>query len=282
VCMLMQHKDHMHRWVDSLPTSSFVIQIGANDHRASLQTASGNQDIVPYAISRGWHALLLEPVPSLHDALAARYSGLARVRTRQAAICPSEVDGNRTICDHSRTKLLHYVETSNATGNWGSQEADARCIREHGAHHYLLEIASFSIRQLMRTQGQPFTPGTCRRCSQTLNHTLPPSCLRHVVWKNTRNTPVPCACLGRLVRNSPPVDLLFVDAEGYDDFVLHEFPLAEQRPTRVVFEGKHLGVERFESISRWLRSFGYECLEVVEGAATKCSSITGTSIWRQR
>jgi hypothetical protein len=267
----------MRKWVADMPKSSFVLQIGANDHEAA--GASGQQDIVPYVISLGWHALLLEPVPYLHTKLTTRYARNPRVRTQQAAICPPDTS-RVSKCNRSRTAVLYYVETSNATGNWGSDEADPRCILDNPDHHHLLEVASFSVQQLLRTQGQWYTPHACRMCSQQLQHTLPASCLRHVVWKNVKDLRVPCACLNRIVRVNQPIDLLFVDAEGYDDTILYEFPFAQHQPTRVVFEPKHLGPKRFGDLVRYLRRYGYECSDVLRGAHS-CRQSIGTSVWHR-
>tara|TARA_Y100000741_G_scaffold365242_1_gene361293 strand:+ start:9242 stop:10060 length:819 start_codon:yes stop_codon:yes gene_type:complete len=260
-----------------MPKTSFVLQIGANDHEAV--GASGRQDIVPYVISLGWHALLLEPVPYLHARLTAKYAGNPRVRTQQAAICPPGTP-NVFKCNRNRTAVLYYVETTNITGNWGSDEADPRCILDNPDHHYLLEVASFSVQQLLRTQGQWHTPYACKMCSQRLQRKLPSSCLRHVVWKNVKDLHVPCACLKRVVRMNQHIDLLFIDAEGYDDIILREFPFAQQQPTRVVFEPKHLGPTRFADIAHYLRGYGYECADMIRDSRM-CRQSVGTSVWQR-
>ena len=93
---------------------------------------------------------------------------------------------------------------------------------------------------------------------------------------------VPCACLDQEL-NLPRrqrVDLLFVDAEGYDDSVVRAFPFWRALPTRIVFEAVHLGLERFESLARLLRESGYECVgSGGGGGGGSCSHLEHTSTW---
>lgn len=70
-----------------------------------------------------------------------------------------------------------------------------------------------------------------------------------------------CVCLSAVLPELGPAQeltLLFVDAEGYDDRVLSQFPFSSVRVARVVFEGVHLKRPAFEATAALLQSHGFE------------------------
>ena len=76
------------------PSSSFVMQIGANTHEAASQRGDPYDNAVKLAIARGWKALLVEPAPQSFGLLRSRY------RTAAFALCSSHAasaneDGGR-------------------------------------------------------------------------------------------------------------------------------------------------------------------------------------------
>lgn len=253
----------MLNWINTLNSTSFAIQIGANDH--SNIGFSGAQDVIPLTISKGWNVTLIEPVPYLFSKLHEKYKDNTRVQILQKAICPR--NGN------AMSSKFYYVDASNRTGNWGTDESDARCITATKNNHYLLEIGSFSVKQLLRTQGQHYTPNACRKCSEIVGRHLPTSCLKHVVWRNVRHMTVDCVNFTRLLHNATKIDLLFIDAEGYDDEVLYSYPFETLKPTRIVFEPKHMSLLRFNKIEHYLKRLNYKEI--------KCVRHSGTCIYKK-
>jgi hypothetical protein len=234
-------------WLASRPNTSFVVQIGANDHGEG--GVSARQDLVMRCIRHGWKALLFEPVPHIYVRLEARYRVSRRVRTRSMAICPQQPKARclnaklktvggarsrgavRTCFERARaikpwgspqclntTLTMAYLDVTNATGNWGSDHADARCITGNGRrgarYHFLLELSSFSIDHPLKHYGPGIAPATCMDCSKKFGRKLPYSCLSEVVKRNLRFVEVECACLSDELAGERRVDLLFVDAEG--------------------------------------------------------------------
>ena len=92
---------------------------------------------------------------------------------------------------------------------------------------------------------------------------MPSDCMHNVIVKNLKATSVRCLCsldLGILLRRDNRLSLLMIDAEGYDDAVLLQFPFEAVRPARILFEAHHLGSRRFYRLARYLRTWGYEML----------------------
>ena len=274
------------KWIRTRPRGSVVVQVGANDH--SEAGVSGGQDVVPECIARGWRALLLEPVPELHNSLARRYRhNRQRVRTLNAAICPPNPTAKTRgrSCTSLNTSMWH-IETTNTTGNWGSNDSDVRCITENHPrgtrYHYLLELTSFTAAHLLKHFGPGFSPSTCMDCSLNLHRPMPFDCMRNIVWKNLRQLPVACACFERELGSETSVDLLFVDAEGHDDHVLASYPFNSHPPQRLVFEPKHISARRFHVLARRLNHLGYQCLdELREGLNCSARAHLGTSSWHR-
>ena len=280
-------------WVRLLPAESAkVLQVGANDHGEGGGRSS-RQDVVQLAITLGWRALLIEPTSWAYTRLAAKYSANASIRTLQAAVCPYHPSKAQAAVGHGphgcydAASTFFYVDTSNATGNWGSNMSDARCVTSVrlDAFHWALEVGSFSKQHLLmhQTNMLSFTPGTCRTCSKLLGRAMPHNCLSKFISGNLRSTSVPCACLQHELALLGTPSLLFVDAEGHDDDVIGRYPFHSHPPWRVVWEPKWMSEVRCRAAGRRLRSHGYVCLEQMQTQNSTvdlgCSCRGGTSTW---
>ena len=253
-------------WIKDLdPRAASLFQVGANIHEATTYV---QEDPAPMAVARGWAATLLEPMPDIFAKLERRYTPRPpRLKLVNAAVCGS--------CG-SAPLQMHSIDLTNATGNWGTNDSDARCLaanagpetckpRCEGASHWTSEIASLDrthVTNHNRLFG--YGPTQCRRCAERLERPLPNNCMRNVISKNIKVTNVRCFCtlteLNPHPRRGDHLSLLMVDAEGFDDSVLYQFPFAIIRPARVLFEANHLGARRFYRLARHLRAWGYEML----------------------
>ena len=253
-------------WVQALdPRAASLFQIGANIHEA---TTYAQDDPAPLAVARGWEATLLEPMPDIFAKLERRYTPRpSRVELVNAAVCDA--------CGSAPLRM-YSVDLTNATGNWGSNDSDTRCLaanagpetcipRCEGASHWTSEIASLDRAHLAKHNRLfGYGPNQCRRCAQRLERPMPSDCMRNVILKNIKATNVRCFCVAteleaRLRRNQ--LSLLMIDAEGYDDAVVLQFPFAIVRPARILFEANHLASRRFYRLARYLREWGYEMLD---------------------
>lgn len=253
-------------WIRALdPHAASLVQIGANIHEA---TTYDQADPAPLAVARGWAATLLEPMPDIFATLERRYTPRPpRVALINAAVCDA--------CG-SAPLQMHSIDLTNATGNWGSNDSDARCLaanagpekcrpRCEGASHWTSEIASLDRAHVER-HNRLFAYGAnqCKRCAERLERPMPSNCMRNVIAKNLKATSVRCFCttteLKPLLRFGTRLSLLMIDAEGYDDAVLHQFPFEAIRPARILFEANHMRTHRFYRLARYLRTWGYEML----------------------
>lgn len=75
---------------------------------------------------------------------------------------------------------------------------------------------------------------------------------------------VPCCSFDTLwqAHHLPRLDLLHVDAEGYDDQILAQIDLAQLRPTVVLYEHKHLDAARRETVIDRFAAHGYRVLDL--------------------
>ena len=253
-------------WVGALnPRAASLFQIGANIHEA---TSYAQEDPAPLAVKRGWAATLLEPMPDIFAKLERRYTPRPpRVELLNAAVCDA--------CE-SAPLQMYSVDLTNATGNWGTNDSDTRCLaanagpeacvpRCEGASHWTSEIASLDRAHVTKhNRFFAYGPTQCRRCAQRLERPMPSDCMRNVIVKNVKATDVRCFCaateLGKRLRRGSRLSLLMVDAEGHDDAVLYQFPFATIRPARVLFEAHHLRPRRFYRLAQHLRAWGYEML----------------------
>jgi hypothetical protein len=186
-----------------------MVQVGANDHTIHY----GNLDPGPYCVKHGWRALLIEPVPTLFANLYNQYKAHAeqhdRTRLLNAAVC------NRSCVAENRT--FWSVDTSNATGNWGSNRSDARCAKAAGAG-WVSEIASLNQWHLFAmARNLQYSQSKCDKCGRRLGKPMPPDCLSRVIPDNMVTHSVMCTCLDAELRDEKSVTLLMIDTEGYGE-----------------------------------------------------------------
>jgi len=249
------------RWIAALdPRAASLFQIGANIHEA---TTYAQDDPAPLAVARGWAATLLEPMPDIFARLERRYTPRPpRVELVNAAVCDA--------CG-SAPLQMYSIDLTNATGNWGTNDSDARCLaanagseacipRCEGASHWTSEIASLDRAHVERhNRFFAHGPNQCRRCAARLERPMPSDCMRNVIVRNLKATNVRCFCTTTEL-GPRHLSLLMIDAEGFDDAVLFQFPFEAVRPARVIFEAQHLQPRRFYRLARYLRAWGYEML----------------------
>ena len=215
-----------------------VLQVGANSHGTSIAHA---HDPVPFLISHGWSAMLIEPQPQAAAALRDRYSGQQSVNVRQEAVCESAA---------ARWTTLWLI---NVSKTFGANHSDARCLGDLSA---ISGTASLSRRQVTQFQRfYRFTPSQCAKCAQQLGRPLPPSCMSRVYLDNLENISVPCAQLSTIT--AAPVEALVVDAEGQDaDIVRRYLDLAGSTPRAIVYEHAHLRRSTRASLAERLTAAG--------------------------
>jgi FkbM family methyltransferase len=75
-----------------------------------------------------------------------------------------------------------------------------------------------------------------------------------------RETTVPCVTFDDILRHLPSehIDLLQIDTEGADAFILSLFPFDRIQPSIVHWEVKHLSTSEREDCLHWLSRFGYQ------------------------
>lgn len=244
------------KWLHEVNSeTALMVQVGANDHRDNYH----NPDPGPRAVRRGWRALLFEPVPAIFASLRHSYANSTRVRMVNAAVCPAGKSRRRgeplAACER-RNHTMWSVDASNRTGNWGSENADGRCI--DAAAPWVREIASLSKEHV---KGMQFflanRSDKCNKCARSLRRPLPPTCMSRVISDNLAPLLVPCACLRDELASESTVDLLMVDAEGYDLEVLKTFPFDAVRTRRVVYETLHMSPSAIRAAAALMMRAGF-------------------------
>ena len=203
-----------------------VVQVGANTHSASY---AFSHDPVPYMISHGWSATLIEPQPQHVAKLRERYSSNSAVAVRAEAVCTDMTQTSTT---------LWYINTTSKS--FGANHSDVRCLGDLGA---ISGTASLTRRQVLTHQRHyKYTPSQCAACAQRLGHPLPPTCMARVYLDNVENASVPCMQLSTL-SIAHPTDVLVVDAEGHDADIVMRFLdelMGSALPHALVYEHAHL------------------------------------------
>ena len=172
---------------------------------------------------------------------------------------------------------MWYVDTTNATGNWGSNHSDARCLSNSGYFGWVEEIASLDKKRVFKSssylQHSRNSAKRCAACSQELGRPLPSNCLAKMIHRNIRRVNVHCFCMGqeqektlRLRGQEKAVTLLIVDAEGFDLNVLQQYPFGRLPTWRVVFEAKHMSRQSFKTAAELLGNHSYRHVTGSHGA----------------
>ena len=128
-------------------------------------------------------------MPTTFERLRARYAQNASVRTLNV-ICA------RACAKHEGAVEFWGLDTSNATGLWGSQHADARCVVGDPDVGWATEISSLSLAFISsQLRGGKFTTlpqaRPCARCAERLGKHLDANCMRGIK-QALRSVRVPC------------------------------------------------------------------------------------------
>mmetsp|Transcript_8826 Transcript_8826/g.19661 ORF Transcript_8826/g.19661 Transcript_8826/m.19661 type:complete len:290 (-) Transcript_8826:205-1074(-) len=246
-------------WVQRMDTAArpLLLQVGANVH---ADTSYENADPGPLCARLGWASVLLEPIPHLFEQLRQRYADSPHIMPRRAAVCDS--------CAQREARMW-LVDLTNASGRWGSNDSDPRCLGPKAA--WLTEVASLSRKHVERHAstfyGAEYTRGMCAECAVQQGRPLPADCLRNVVLQNLREVSVPCFCLRDEVPQLGSVALLLLDAEGRDYSILQQYPFAAVPTARVIFEAAHMSSTQFHAAGALLRAHGFLWVEGRLGAS---------------
>ena len=252
-----------------------VVQIGANDH--GYTSRGRNNDPVPSLIRAGWHALLYEPMPAVYRRLQARYEGNGAVRCVNAAAGASTSDG--------ATLAFYGVDFTNATGNWGSATADARCAEGEKEVAWVAEIfADVRARRppprlgLSRAEGAVRALQPAARPSARRQLHARPDLLEHAGGARAPRVDARSAARrsegDACPANLSALPLLVVDAEGSDHNVLAAFPFDAVPVWRVVFEANRIGPQSFRQAVETLRGHGFYHVRGAQGAQSEWQHAT--------
>ena len=239
------------RTVETAYARRLVVQLGANDHTEQCRWPRCH-DPVPGLISRGWQALLFEPLPWAVAELRRRHRRSRAVRVHHSAVCAEASDSG------SSTTL--WWLNGSSTLSFGANESDVRCLNKAARY----ELASLSRAHVVRHQRlYRYTPYQCKICGEQLGRALPPNCMSRVVEDNLESTSVPCSNFtealadygldGRLI----PPHLLICDVEGADERVIaHYFRTVGLPPQVLIYEHTHLLPQVKARLAAFLRCFG--------------------------
>ena len=103
-------------WMKSVnATTSLVVQVGANDHSLRYR----NIDPAPKAVGRGWRALLIEPVPTLFEALHAKYA--SKLAADNSSSSSSSSISSSSSSHGGRLRLLNGAEVLREASEWSAR-----------------------------------------------------------------------------------------------------------------------------------------------------------------
>ena len=202
-------------------------------------------------------------MPTTFERLRARYARNASVR------CLNVISA-RACAKHEGAVEFWGLDTSNATGLWGSQHADACCVVGDPEVGWATEISSLSYtfisaqlhRGKFKTKPQP---RACARCAARLGKELDVNCMQGIK-QTLRSVRVPCIDWARELSGESVVHLLLVDAEGHDHEVLEHYPFERVETWRVIFEAARISRSQFAEAAARLRHAGFRHVEGPFGA----------------
>ena len=190
-------------------------------------------------------------MPTTFLRLRARYARNASVRCLNVISARACAKGEGAV-------EFWGLDTSNATGLWGSQHADARCVVGDTDVGWATEISSLSrsyISSQLNAIAKP-QPRACARCAERLGRRMDASCT-HGIKHALRSVRVPCIDWARELSGESVVHLLLVDAEGHDHEVLEHYPFERVETWRVIFEAARISRSTFAEAAARLRHAGF-------------------------
>jgi FkbM family methyltransferase len=204
------------------------IEIGANDGVQYSQ-------LRPFIVSLPWSGVMVEPVPWLFSRLRDNYRENERLGFENAAI--SEADG---------TVPFYYVPPA------GDQESEAD------------PIWTDAVGSLSRAEVEATLDAARKFAAQSPNIQLPD------VSSRIERIDVASLTFESLCRKHgiERLDLLLIDAEGYDWEIIKRIDFERHRPRLLIFESLHFSAEERDQSTAHLEGLGYELL--YEGFDTWC------------
>ena len=190
----------------------FFVEIGANDGKFA-------DPIYPHVRAKGWHGLLVEPLPDVFEILRSHYDGVPTLRFEQAAIVDEEEEGAPVSI--TRVPL-----------------ADVQAMEEECQGRPDAEMCRYAI-----------GVGTLKPDDKS--HWI-------LAEKGVRQD-VPAMSLATLLdkHGVTSIDLFQVDAEGYDGRIVMQLDLDKYRPALVQMEADHLGGQELGRIMLRFAEKGY-------------------------
>jgi FkbM family methyltransferase len=188
----------------------------------------------PFIVSLPWRGVMVEPVPWVFARLRDNYRGHEGVSFENAAI--SDVDGRVP---------FYYVAPASDLGQDHPIWSDA--------------IGSLSRDEVEKTiaAARDFVG---RGCGVHIPH----------VEARIQRTEVPSLTFEALCRKHAigELDLLVIDAEGYDYEIIKGIDFQRHRPRLLIYESNHFSPEELEDCRAYLEGLGYELM--YEGFDTWC------------
>lgn len=229
------------------PAHGMLVQIGAHDH---ANHGYANPDVGPLCVSRGWRALLVEPMSEAFSRLKAQYKEKLLVDNGRLRLLNSAVCGS---CDQHES-VMWAIDLSNPTS------MAMRCLAAlNDTYGWVGELASLSRRHVIKHDYVfNWRVNECKICAERLGvPALRPNCMHKVLGDNVQRRVTKCACLEHELQSEESVTLLLVDAEGFDADILRRYPFGRVPTTRVMFEKFHLNASAVHATAELLRSHGF-------------------------
>ena len=194
------------------PNKLFFVEIGANDGKFA-------DPLYPHVMSKGWHGLLVEPLPDVFEILRSHYEGVPNLRFEQAAIVDTEDDGKPISI--TRVPL-----------------ADVRAMEEECRGRPDADMCRYAI-----------GVGTLK----------PDDKSHWILAEKGVKEEVPGMSLPTLLEKHgvTSIDLFQVDSEGYDGRIVMQLDLDRYRPSLVQMEVDHLVAQDLRQVMLRFAQKGY-------------------------
>jgi hypothetical protein len=210
----------------------FFLNIGAND-------GVTGDPIYPFIGRYGWHGIAVEPAPPVFERLRENYAGLPGVVVEQAAITASPTS-------------LWYIEPHE-----GSPEHIVSGIGSLDRDTVVRSIQMLSLVDGILPPRAVVLPGEAPPVGTTItgDEVIGPELMEHLV-----EVTVPCLTVSELLakHDVSRVDMVNIDAEGFDLEVLSMFDLANQPPALICIETAEMPDDQATATTDLLTTSGYE------------------------